>query len=210
MATHVIYIASQYQFRADRPIPRHLLLPEYHCLMDALPLGVAVGNADLVGECVDTLHMLGEKASFNSVLRCGVDYLVTAQLHDGSWSSRNGVLEYDTPDPDKHHATFVCMWALLSRPPEDQDKQQEDREQGEQSEEQSQEPARIHVGGPAGVPAGVAVLEGLAREPSYLLAAPYAYPASPHSADCPSSLRATEPQSNHKPSDCTLISFVLC
>jgi hypothetical protein len=115
-ATHIIYVISRYRFRLDQPLPTALLQPEIRCVRDAIPLGISIRNADLVGECVDTLHMCGIDAEDDIILRAGVAFLLNSQQADGSWSCRHGVVTYSALDPDAHHATFVCMWALLSSP----------------------------------------------------------------------------------------------
>jgi hypothetical protein len=40
-------------------LPLRLFLPEFRCIVDALPLAMRVGDADMIAECIDSLNMLG-------------------------------------------------------------------------------------------------------------------------------------------------------
>lgn len=196
-ATHVIYVVSQYRFRVEQPFSQRLLLPEYHCVMEALPIGILVENADLVGECVDTLHMMGECSETNPLLRAGIEFLLKSQQAGGSWSSRHGVLAYNASDPDEHHATFVCMWALLSEPISTDDQS-----------------VRLHSC--AGILSSnsfdsQSVLETMSHDTSYAFTASYIYPACDsvkHSTECSVLSSPFVPLSSATAS--SIISFLVC
>jgi hypothetical protein len=115
-ATHLIYVLTGYRFSVGHFVDAALVAPEVALLLEAVGVGVCIGNADLVGECLDTLHMCGLRDHDDPRMQKGVCFLHRTQDAYGAWSSRHLCVKYTLPDRDQHHATFVVLWALLCTP----------------------------------------------------------------------------------------------
>jgi hypothetical protein len=79
--THIVYTLNNYsQYRLS---PR-LLPQEYQFLKDNLREAIAEGDADMLGEFMDSLRAFG-LTSDDAVIRAGMEYYLSHQNADGSW-----------------------------------------------------------------------------------------------------------------------------
>ncbi len=79
--THVVYTLNNYsQYRLS---PR-LLPQEYQFLKENLREAIAQGDADMLGEFMDSLRAFGLKSD-DAVIRAGMEYYLSHQNADGSW-----------------------------------------------------------------------------------------------------------------------------
>lgn len=79
--THVVYTLNDYgQYR----LPRSLLPAEFEFLKSNLREAVAQGDADMLGEFMDSLRAFG-LSDADAEIRAGTDYLLAHQNPDGSW-----------------------------------------------------------------------------------------------------------------------------
>src|SRR5205085_1132910 len=100
--THVVYTLNDYwTYRLD---PR-LLPQEYEFLKADLPEAVAVRDADMLGEIMDSLKSVGLDDS-DPLIREGTEFLLSHQNGDGRWG--------DTDDDiyDRYHATETAVNGL--------------------------------------------------------------------------------------------------
>ena len=100
--THVVYTLNDYwAYRLD---PR-LLPQEYKFLKADLPKAVAVRDADMLGEIMDSLKSFGLDDS-DPLIRRGTEFLLAHQNRDGSWG--------DVGDDayDRYHATETAVNGL--------------------------------------------------------------------------------------------------
>ena len=79
--THVVYTLNEYgQYRLSaRLLPR-----EFEFLKANLREAVALGDADMLGEFMDSLRALG-LTDADALIRAGTEYLLAHQNADGSW-----------------------------------------------------------------------------------------------------------------------------
>ena len=100
--THVVYTLNDYwTYRLD---PR-LLPQEYEFLKADLPKAVAVRDADMLGEIMDSLKSFGLDDS-DPLIREGTEFLLSHQNGDGSWG------ETDDDAYDRYHATETAVNGL--------------------------------------------------------------------------------------------------
>ena len=79
--THVVYTLNEYgQYR----LPARLLPREFEFLKANLREAVAEGDADMLGEFMDSLRALG-LTDADALIRAGTEYLLAHQNADGSW-----------------------------------------------------------------------------------------------------------------------------
>ena len=101
--THLVYTLNDYG--------RYRLLPEwlpdeFDFLRANMKSALAAGDAELLGEFVDSLRCFG-LADCDSALSESVKYLLSSQNPDGSWG--------DPAEPDQHkryHTTWTAIDAL--------------------------------------------------------------------------------------------------
>jgi hypothetical protein len=101
--THVVYTLNDYGLRR---IPARLLPREFAFLKANLREAVAVGDADMLGEFMDSLRALG-LTDRDAEIRSGMDYLLGHQNADGSWG--------DAGERDvylRYHPTWNAVAAL--------------------------------------------------------------------------------------------------
>lgn len=98
--THVVYTLNDYgHFRLDPS----WLPDEYIFLRAALPEAIAMADADLTGELLDTLRAFGVPHD-DALVRAGYQFLVDSQNTDGSW----GVW-----DAQSFYVGFHATWAAI-------------------------------------------------------------------------------------------------
>jgi hypothetical protein len=79
--THVVYTLNEYgQYR----LPARLLPREFEFLRTNLREAVAEGDADMLGEFMDSLRAFG-LSDADAEIRAGTEYLLAHQNADGSW-----------------------------------------------------------------------------------------------------------------------------
>jgi hypothetical protein len=79
--THVVYTLNDYgQYR----LPPRLLPDEFAFLRANLREAIAQGDADMLGEFMDSLRALGMRDA-DAEIRAGTEYLLAHQNADGSW-----------------------------------------------------------------------------------------------------------------------------
>ena len=101
--THVVYTLNNYwTYRLD---PR-LLPREYAFLKASLPKAVAVRDADMLGEVMDSLRSFGLDDS-DPLIREGTQFLLAHQNRDGSWGDLD-----DDDTYDRYHATETAVNGL--------------------------------------------------------------------------------------------------
>ena len=101
--THVVYTLNDY---GQRRIPAHLLPEEFTFLKENLRVAVAQGDADMLGEMMDSLRAFG-LTDRDAEIREGVEYLLGHQNADGSWA--------DPHERDiylRYHPTWNAVAAL--------------------------------------------------------------------------------------------------
>ena len=99
--THVVYTLDDFwKYRLN---PR-LLPQEYEFLKSSLPKAIAVRDADMVGEILDSLKCLGLDDS-DQLIREGTEFLLAHQNRDSSWDDDDDVY-------DKYHATETAVNGL--------------------------------------------------------------------------------------------------
>jgi hypothetical protein len=105
--THTVYTLNNFwSYRVDK----ELLPQEYAFLRAGLPKALAVRDADMLGEIMDSLKSFGLDDS-DLLIRQGTEFLLSHQNRDGSW----GRLQEDVYD--RYHATEtaingLCQYAL--------------------------------------------------------------------------------------------------
>ncbi|HEX8281952.1 MAG TPA: hypothetical protein VF588_01135 [Pyrinomonadaceae bacterium] len=101
--THVVYTLNDY---GQRRVPARLLPEEFAFLKANLCAAVAAGDADMLGEFMDTLRAFG-LTDADAEIREGVEYLLAHQNPDGSWG--------DPGEKDiylRYHPTWNAVAAL--------------------------------------------------------------------------------------------------
>jgi hypothetical protein len=101
--THVVYTLNDYSLYQLAP---RLLPSEFKFLKDNMTVAVKQGDADMLGEFMDTLRAFGLKTE-DSPVREGMEYLLSHQNRDGSWGN---VRERDIYL--RYHPTWNAVAAL--------------------------------------------------------------------------------------------------
>ncbi|HEX8560648.1 MAG TPA: hypothetical protein VF668_21320, partial [Pyrinomonadaceae bacterium] len=83
--THVVYTLNDY---GQRRLPARLLPEEFAFLRSNLRAAVAAGDADMLGEFMDSLRAFG-LGDGDPEIREGTEYLLARQNPDGSWGDVN-------------------------------------------------------------------------------------------------------------------------
>jgi hypothetical protein len=96
--THVIYTLNRYN---ERGIDASLLPEEFRFLRRKLKQAIEQGDPEMVGEALDCLKAAG--FADDPDVRAGEQYLVSAQLPDGSW----------VDDPDDDYTVLHAAWTGL-------------------------------------------------------------------------------------------------
>lgn len=100
--THVIYTLNEYWTYRLNP---QLLPREYAFLKASLPEAVAVRDADMLEEIMDSLKSFGLDDS-DPLIREGTQFLLAHQNRDGSWG------DVDDDAYDRYHATETAVNGL--------------------------------------------------------------------------------------------------
>ncbi|HEX8354617.1 MAG TPA: hypothetical protein VF611_17050 [Pyrinomonadaceae bacterium] len=101
--THVVYTLNDYgQWR----VPARLLPEEFAFLRSNLRVAVARGDADMLGEFMDSLRAFG-LGDGDAEIREGMEYLLAHQNPDGSWGDPNEKDIYL-----RYHPTWNAVAAL--------------------------------------------------------------------------------------------------
>jgi hypothetical protein len=79
--THIVYTLNDYNKYRLSP---QWLPQEYEFLKTSCKEAIADGDAETVGECMDTLKSFGLNGN-DPAIRAGTDYLLSHQNRDGSW-----------------------------------------------------------------------------------------------------------------------------
>jgi hypothetical protein len=101
--THLVYTLNDYGRYLLSP---QLLPQEYEFLKSNMDVPLLAGDAELLGEFIDSLRCLGVTESDADLSR-GMEFLLARQNSDGSWGDMN--------EPDAHiryHTTWTAMDAL--------------------------------------------------------------------------------------------------
>ncbi|HEX7956437.1 MAG TPA: hypothetical protein VF508_05825, partial [Pyrinomonadaceae bacterium] len=101
--THVVYTLNDY---GQRRVPARLLPAEFAFLRANLRAAVARGDADMLGEFMDSLRAFG-LTDADAEIREGTEYLLSHQNPDGSWG--------DPAEKDiyrRYHPTWNAVAAL--------------------------------------------------------------------------------------------------
>jgi hypothetical protein len=101
--THVVYTLNDY---GQRRVPARLLHEEFAYLRSNLRAAVAQGDADMLGEFMDSLRAFGLDDG-DAEIREGTEYLLTHQNPDGSWGDSNARDIYL-----RYHPTWNAVAAL--------------------------------------------------------------------------------------------------
>jgi hypothetical protein len=101
--THVVYTLNDY---GQRRIPARLLPEEFAFLKSNLRAAVAAGDADMLGEFMDSLRAFG-LTDGDAEIREGMEYLLAHQNPDGSWGDPNEKNIYH-----RYHPTWNAVAAL--------------------------------------------------------------------------------------------------
>jgi hypothetical protein len=101
--THIVYTLNNYsQYRLS---PK-LLPQEYEFLKENLRKAIAEGDADMLGEFMDTLRAFG-LTSDDALIRAGMEYYLSHQNADGSWGDVNAKDIYE-----RYHPTWNAVAGL--------------------------------------------------------------------------------------------------
>ncbi|MDQ3746765.1 MAG: hypothetical protein M3444_20545 [Acidobacteriota bacterium] len=101
--THVVYTLNDY---GQMRLPARLLPEEFAFLKSNLREAVREGDADMLGEFMDSLRALG-LSDADAEIRAGTDYLLAHQNADGSWGdAREGDIYL------RYHPTWGGVAAL--------------------------------------------------------------------------------------------------
>ncbi|HEY0545835.1 MAG TPA: hypothetical protein VGC91_10700 [Pyrinomonadaceae bacterium] len=100
--THVVYTLDDYWTYRLNP---RLLPQEYEFLKASLPEAVAVRDADMLGEIMDSLKSFGLDDS-DPLIREGTEFLLAHQNRDGSWGEAGDDVY------DRYHATETAVNGL--------------------------------------------------------------------------------------------------
>jgi len=98
--THLVYTLNDYGRYRLSP---EWLPEEFEFLQSNLNQPLVAGDAELLGEFVDSLRCFG-LAESDAVLAGGVEYLLSSQHEDGSWGDVNH------PDP---HTRYHTVWTAV-------------------------------------------------------------------------------------------------
>ncbi len=101
--THVVYTLNDY---GQRRIPARLLPEEFAFLRSNLRAAIAAGDADMLGEFMDSLRAFG-LTDRDAEIREGMEYLLTHQNPDGSWGDPSERDIYH-----RYHPTWNAVAAL--------------------------------------------------------------------------------------------------
>jgi hypothetical protein len=101
--THVVYTLNGYS--AYKLSPRWLPA-EYEFLKESLEDVMGLGDADAVGEMLDSLKSFG-LSDRHALMRGGVDFLLAAQNADGSWGDAEAEDIYE-----RYHPTLTAVNGL--------------------------------------------------------------------------------------------------
>jgi hypothetical protein len=101
--THVVYTLNDY---GQRRVPARLLPEEFAFLRANLREAVARGDADMLGEFMDSLRAFG-LTDRDAEIREGTEYLLTHQNADGSWGDASVRDIYQ-----RYHPTWNAVAAL--------------------------------------------------------------------------------------------------
>jgi hypothetical protein len=101
--THVVYTLNDY---GQRRVPARLLPEEFAYLRSNLRAAVAQGDADMLGEFMDSLRAFGLDDG-DAEIREGTEYLLAHQNPDGSWGDPNARDIYL-----RYHPTWNAVAAL--------------------------------------------------------------------------------------------------
>ena len=101
--THVVYTLNDY---GQRRVPARLLPDEFAFLRTNLRAAVALGDADMLGEFMDSLRAFG-LTDADAEIREGMEYLLTHQNPDGSWGDPHEKDIYK-----RYHPTWNAVAAL--------------------------------------------------------------------------------------------------
>jgi hypothetical protein len=101
--THVVYTLNDY---GRRRIPARLLPEEFAFLKSNLRAAVAQGDADMLGEFMDSLRAFG-LTDRDAEIREGMEYLLAHQNPDGSWGDASERDVYR-----RYHPTWNAVAAL--------------------------------------------------------------------------------------------------
>jgi hypothetical protein len=97
--THLVYTLSDYS--AAR-LPRTWLREEYRFLRSAMRWAIDMGEADTIGEIIDSLAVLGA-GDTDAVILEGRRFLLDTQQADGGWGDEDG-------DP---YGQFHTLWTAI-------------------------------------------------------------------------------------------------
>lgn len=101
--THIVYTLNNYS--QSRLSPK-LLPQEYEFLRGALREALRQGEADMLGETMDTLRTFGVTRE-DPDLRAAMEYYLSTQNADGSWGKLNELDVYD-----RYHPTWNAIAGL--------------------------------------------------------------------------------------------------
>jgi hypothetical protein len=101
--THVVYTLNDY---GQRRVPASLLPEEFAYLRSNLRVAVARGDADMLGEFMDSLRAFGLTDGDAEIVE-GMGYLLAHQNPDGSWGDPNEKDIYL-----RYHPTWNAVAAL--------------------------------------------------------------------------------------------------
>jgi hypothetical protein len=103
LITHIIYTLNDYDLYK---LKREWLPQEYDWLRAWFHLNIAAGDAETLGEFMDTLRALGVENT-DPQLRQGIEYLMSHQNPDGSWGSTKAHVY------TRYHTTWTAMAGLI-------------------------------------------------------------------------------------------------
>lgn len=101
--THVVYTLNDY---STYNLPRELLAQEFEFLSANLAEAISLGDAEMVGEFLDSLMAFGVDENHTQV-REGRQYLLSQQNPDGSWGDANAEDIYS-----RYHPTWTAIDGL--------------------------------------------------------------------------------------------------
>ena len=105
--THIVYTLNDYNKYRLSP---QWLPQEYEFLKTNFKEAIADGDAETVGECMDTLKSFGLTEN-DPAIRAGTDYLLSHQNSDGSWGQINEKDIYDRYHPTLTAVSGLCEYA---------------------------------------------------------------------------------------------------
>jgi hypothetical protein len=102
--THIVYALNDYTFSKLKP---EWLPQEYEFLLGHLEQNIATNDAETMGEFLDTLMSFGLTTA-HTLIRTGIEYLLSVQNADGSWGDAN-----DKDIYKRYHPTWTSVNGLM-------------------------------------------------------------------------------------------------